>query len=251
MLDHQHKQAQFAAHLRDPENTPAPDNIEDRRLKIYRELFYNNIENFLSSGFPVFKSLFAQNEWHALVRDFYATHKAHSPYFLEISEEFLQYLSNDELPIHQQYPFAQALTHYEWVELALDVSDETPQEDVNVNGDLMHELPVLSGLAWPLVYEWPVHMIGKTFQPQQPSEQPVCLVVYRNADEKVAFLEANPLTLRLLEIIGSEEPLSGKDALIQLAQEMQQSDVESIIQFGKTILEQLHSLGIILGTLKH
>ena len=39
----QDKQYEFAAHLRDPENVPAPDGIEDRRMGIYRELFYNNL----------------------------------------------------------------------------------------------------------------------------------------------------------------------------------------------------------------
>jgi len=27
----------FAAHIRDPENNPAPDRIEDRRMGIYRQ----------------------------------------------------------------------------------------------------------------------------------------------------------------------------------------------------------------------
>ena len=32
-------QYQFAAFLRDPDNQPVPDNIEPRRMAIYRELF--------------------------------------------------------------------------------------------------------------------------------------------------------------------------------------------------------------------
>ena len=53
------KEIQFAftAHLRDPENNPAPDAIEDRRMGIYRDLFYNNVEGFLSKGFPVIRSI--------------------------------------------------------------------------------------------------------------------------------------------------------------------------------------------------
>ena len=40
----QQTQYAFAAHLRDPDANPAPPDIEDRRMKIYRELVYNNIE---------------------------------------------------------------------------------------------------------------------------------------------------------------------------------------------------------------
>ena len=44
-------QTSFAAHIRDPKSTAAPDGIEDRRMAIYRDLFFNNIKSFLSSNF--------------------------------------------------------------------------------------------------------------------------------------------------------------------------------------------------------
>ena len=50
-------QYRFAAHLRDPEHQPAPEGLEDRRLKIYRELFYNNVEDFLQTAFPVLRRI--------------------------------------------------------------------------------------------------------------------------------------------------------------------------------------------------
>ncbi|MCJ7814965.1 MAG: DNA-binding domain-containing protein, partial [Xanthomonadales bacterium] len=49
-------QTAFAAHIRDPENQAAPAGIEDRRMKIYRDLFFNNIRSLLSSNFPVLHS---------------------------------------------------------------------------------------------------------------------------------------------------------------------------------------------------
>ena len=45
--DFQKKQYAFAAHIRDPENNPAPTGIEDRRMGVYRELFFNNLLNLL------------------------------------------------------------------------------------------------------------------------------------------------------------------------------------------------------------
>ena len=84
-------QYRFAAHLRDPDNSPAPDGIEDRRMKIYRELIYNNIESFISSGFPILRSVLDDQKWHQIIRHFVAQHQSHTPYFLEISQEFLKY----------------------------------------------------------------------------------------------------------------------------------------------------------------
>ncbi|HKX55116.1 MAG TPA: putative DNA-binding domain-containing protein, partial [Xanthomonadales bacterium] len=35
----------FAAHIRNPAVAPAPADVEDRRMQIYRDLFFNNICN--------------------------------------------------------------------------------------------------------------------------------------------------------------------------------------------------------------
>ena len=58
-LAFQKLQYAFAAHIRDPEHRAAPAGIEDRRMGIYRELFYNNIEDFLATAFPVIRALTA------------------------------------------------------------------------------------------------------------------------------------------------------------------------------------------------
>src|SRR3546814_9823218 len=39
------QQFRLSHHIRDPEHNPPPPGIEDRRLQIYRELFYNNLED--------------------------------------------------------------------------------------------------------------------------------------------------------------------------------------------------------------
>ena len=49
----QEKQFAFAAHIRDPKHVPAPDDIEDRRMAVYRDLFFNNLKSLLSNMFPV------------------------------------------------------------------------------------------------------------------------------------------------------------------------------------------------------
>ena len=78
-------QLAFAANIRNPEASAAPPGIEPRRMKIYQDLFYNNIENFLATSFPVAKQVLGHERWHALAREFLHTHPSESPYFLEIS----------------------------------------------------------------------------------------------------------------------------------------------------------------------
>ncbi len=267
------QQQVLTQHLRDPDKHAGPEGIEDRRLDIYRGLFFNNIENFISSAFPIFRSLFSEDEWLALVREFFADYQCSTPYFLKISEEFLAFLGNEELSVHKRFPFVQELCHYEWVELGLDVEETNLQldeysaqlggqtgEGINPNGDLLNESVVVSPLAWPLIYAWPVHEIGPQNIPSQPSEQPTCLVVYRSRLEQVEFMQANPATIRLLQLFQEaddqmENPfVTGQEAINQLAVEMGQIALgekapEAFVQFALETLNKLRELGIIIGSI--
>ena len=114
----------MARYLRDPAHNPPPEGVESRRLKIYEDLVYNNIEGFISSGFPVLRSLYEDEDWHSMVRCFIDQHQCHSPYFLEISQEFVQFLMQDYQLRAADPVFMAELAHYEWVELALDIAQE-------------------------------------------------------------------------------------------------------------------------------
>ncbi len=241
----QQLQRSLTAHLRDPERRAAPPDIESRRVGIYRDLIYNNIESFLSGGFPVLRSLCSDERWHALVRDFVRDHVSHSPYFLEISEEFLAYLQHERGERASDPPFLQELAHYEWVELALDVA---PDEELEADpeGDLMSGRPLVSSQAWPLAYRFPVHLIGESFQPDEPPPQPTWLVVYRTPSLEIEFMEINAVTFRLLALL--EDARSGKAALEALAAELQHDNPEQLMQFGGELLAQLRETSILLGT---
>ena len=241
-------QRAFAAHIREPSMHPAPADIEDRRMKIYRELFYKNIEGFINSAFPVLRKLYNDTDWHQMVRDFIHRHQSQTPYFLEISEEFLAYLESERETQLCDPVFALQLARYEWAELALFVAEQdTPVDAVAANHSLVDHIPVLSPLAWSMVFDYPVHQVGEGFKPQQPSEQPVCLVVYRNRQDKVAFLEANPVTARFLELCEGNTNRLGRDLLQQIAHELQHPDPSVVIKAGTEILAQLRQLDIIYG----
>ena len=66
--DFQDRQYAFAAHIRDPEHRPAPDGIEDRRMALYRELFFNNLRNLLATLFPVLRKLHSDEHWAHFIR---------------------------------------------------------------------------------------------------------------------------------------------------------------------------------------
>lgn len=247
--DFTQQQYQFTAHIRDPENSPLPEGVENRRMAIYRDLLFNNINSFLESSFPVIRSLYSDDNWTKLARSFFATHKSKSPYFLEISQEFLAFIDSEYHPDHDDPPFLQELAHYEWVELALMVAEETVDlSKLNLHGDLLQEIPVVSTLAWPLSYQWPVHQLGPDYQPEAIPEHPTYLIVYRDTADEVNFIEANPVTARLMQLMQDNEQTSGKQLLEQIAVELGHPDPDLVLQGGHQTLLKLHKADIILGT---
>lgn len=236
----------FAAHLRAPDQCAAPSSVEDRRMGVYRELIYNNIESFISGGFPVLRSLYAEEPWHRMVRDFVHRHASRSPYFLQISEEFLRYLQSERGHREGDPPFLLELAHYEWVELALDVSEEEFPAGLTRSGDVLASIPVVSPLVWSLSYRFPVHRIGPVYQPQEPPQTPTFLLVYRDRADEVGFMEANGVTARLLQLAGEGEH-SGRQLLETLAAEMRHPDTAALLEFGRELLEKLLRLDILAG----
>ncbi len=242
-------QYEFAAHIRDPENNPKPADIEDRRMEIYRGLFYRNIEGFIAGGFPVLRKLYNDDHWHSMVRDFIANHQSLSPYFLEISQEFLKYLQEEHAAQDYDPPFLLELAHYEWVELALSVAtDEVDMHNIDPNADLLAGRPAISPLAWLLHYQWPVHQLSPDYQPEAPPEQATYLIVYRDRQDTVRFVLLNPITACLLSNLQENPNLTGQTALQRIAEDMQHPNPQTVINGGLQALEQLKSQGIILGS---
>jgi hypothetical protein len=235
----------FAAYLRDPERNPPPRGPAPERMKVYRELFFNNIENFLASGFPVIKSILNRNDWLALVQGFYATHRSNTPYFAEIGEQFLDYLQNEREPSSGDPPFLLELAHYEWVELALVIAEgEVPAPSADLIDDPLGQTIHLSEVAWPLAYRFPVHRIGPNQQPSEPPEQATCLVVYRDMSDTVKFLEISPVTYRLLQILEDESSVAAADCLKRLATEIGYS-FQALAKHGAETLRALAERGVI------
>jgi hypothetical protein len=245
----QKKQYAFAAHIRDPEHVPAPDGIEDRRMGIYRKLFFNNLRNLLGGMYPVLRRILSDDKWNSLIRQFMQRHQAETPYFLQLPQEFLDFLQNEYVLQDDDYPYLVELAHYEYIEIALSISeDENDLTGVDEDGDLIANVPVKSVLCWVYAYNYPVHRISSEFLPTEASEQPVFLAVYRQASDEVHFLELNPMTAGLLEAIEQNETAqTGEQLLRSLAEQINYADVDALIQHGAAALDEMRQLEILTG----
>lgn len=244
----QAQQAEFAAHLRDPQHAPPPG-IEERRLRVYRDLFYNSLQNLLAGNFPVIRKVLGDAAWHGLVRDFYREYRCSTPLFPELPREFIQYLGQRAAADRGDPPWLPELAHYEWVELALDFSEADPgQMEFDPEGDLLAGVPLPSPLAWALAYGWPVQRISPTFLPDEAPAQATFLLVRRDATRRVRFDEISALTFRLLQRLSEDEGTSGRGHLLALAAEAQAEDTEAFLASGRDMLQRLRAEGVLLGT---
>jgi hypothetical protein len=240
----QRYQYAFTAHIRNPKANPLPRGIEARRMRIYRSLVYNNIENFLLSCFPVLKKILGARRWARLVRHFLDTHRSRSPFFREIPAEFIQFLQKDG-SIPTGYPeFVLELAHYEWIELVLSVSNETPDWGVvDTAGSLLEGRPALNPVLANLYYHWPVHRLA-------PRASAACadtyLLVFRDAEDQVRFIEINAFTARLIDLLDTAEH-TGQSALELIATESRHPAPEAVIRGGLEILRDLQARGALLG----
>ncbi len=248
------QQFALARHVRDPGMNPPPPGIEDRRLAIYRELFYNSIEGLLAGNFPVIRKILDDVIWNALVRGFYADYRCRTPLFTEVAQEFIDYLQQRAQSGVRDPPWLAELAHYEWVELALQIADDALPE-CDREGDsgsnphvLLDRVPVLSPLAWALAYRWPVHRLAPHHLPDTPPRTPTLLLVRRDPAGDVHFSEISPLVHRLLELLAQSSAPTGRNALLTLAGEAGAPDASTFMLQGTAMLQRLHDEGTILGT---
>lgn len=245
----QQYQYAFTAHLRDPRTVKRPSGVDARRMKIYADLLYSNIEHIMLNCFPVLHTVLGKRRWKRLVRSFFATHRSHTPYFRQVPDEFIEFLQNEWQPDAAYPEFMLELAHYEWMELVLAVSNREPEWDrVRHDGDLLSGMPVINPVLAVLAYAYPVHRIGPRYKPEPEGKLETHLLLFRDQAGQVRFNVINPVTARLLGLV-QEGQGSGQDVLLRLAQELGHPEPQALVYFGAGILENLRAEGAILGSL--
>ena len=242
-------QHRFTQYIRNPNNAPAPSDIEKRRADIYRDLFFNNLQGFLADNFPVLRQISSDEYWNSLVQDFFSHHQSSSPYFSQIPAEFITFLQTERAnnpASSDDQPFLLELCHYEWAELVAATADGDQQS--KPNSSLIEETVLcLSFSAYPLTYQYPVHTISPDSLPCELPEQPSYLIVYRNDRDEVVFLETNPMTHALLEKLSNNSQKNCEAILNTLAEEMQHPKPKVVIEGGLSIIREFVERGVIVA----
>ncbi|MDX1625767.1 MAG: putative DNA-binding domain-containing protein [Wenzhouxiangellaceae bacterium] len=238
-------QKRFSDHIRDPDRNPAPDGIEDRRLAIYRRLFFNNLSSLFSRNFPKVRESVDDGRWKALIRGFMAEHRATTPLFPELGREFIRYLAERT----EQDPDCEWMAELaQWQFMATSArNDESEPAAVAADpqGDPVAGRPVLNPTLRIAHFRWPVHRIDPAHAPGEPAA--TMLAIHRKRDDSLGRMELNAVTARLLELLAEQSTASGRAALEALATEMQHPDPERLVDQGRALLSSLIEREVLLG----
>jgi hypothetical protein len=240
---HKATQEAFAAHIRNPNKYPKPDGVEEQRMQIYRDLFFNNVNGLIKQAYPVLSDLYETEEWHNLIRDFYQKQNNKTPYFTEIATEFLHFLK--ERPIDSKRPFIGELAHYEWLEMELEKELQKPDYQAVDGQQLRDKVPIVTPLINLHSYQYPVHQISKDYQPKQ-SEGLHHLMVWRNRNHRINFAQLNDISKQLLtQLLKTQQ--CGEQAIVSVFKKNSLEVTEQTVDFGLQQLFKWHQQDIIIG----
>ncbi|AQS36840.1 hypothetical protein Sps_01675 [Shewanella psychrophila] len=236
-------QQSFIDYIKEP-SRPLPEGTEARRMKIYRDLFFNNINGFVTSAFPVLKSLYSEEDWLALVQEFFVTHDCQTPIFIEIAQEFVVFLQSEYLLKESDPVFIIELAHYEYMELVVAVAKDNPLHQ-NIQEPIEQVSLCLSDTAKVLQYSFDVQRISEDYRPVAPAETPQLFCLYRDVQDEVIFLQLNPLTAQVLGYLSQYESVSFYHLLSWLKQTYPQMEEEILAHGCGDMLVELAVKGVV------
>ena len=197
----QDTQNAFCNWMRDPKQ-PIPSSFETERMRVYRELLFNNVSSFVDLVYPVARSILPKPTWQQLLEEFFQKSTNQSPFYNDISLQFREYLSDQQHPVLQSYPWLAELLQYEWLELYLDTLEIEDKQFIDT------AVWQLTTQVWVLVYQYPVYRwtLNQTDFEQVPS----AIMVWRNQKNQVCVEVLSPLFAFLIEKL-NQEPLSAME----------------------------------------
>ncbi len=249
MMAFQSVQRQFLAHCRNPVQHAVPVGFAPQGAAIYVDLLYNKFNESLELCFPVTRALLGETAWQHLLKAFIAQHRCLSPYYRQIPDEFIAYLQTEWVNNHDT-PYLLELAHFEWIELALAIADTEPVKAFDgVVNDWLNCRPVFAPVLQLLHYAYPVQRINEAYQPTTPPEQTTAILGFRDRDDVVQFIELNPATARLVDILQTGD-CTVQTAIEQIASELQHPEPSALFSFGVATVTDLMQQGAILGAKK-
>ena len=127
--------------------------VNEKNIKHYRRLVFNNVYDSITSAYPITKKLFGKKKWKKVVNRFFSSQKIQSPQIWYMPKEFKDYVISNEDKLLNKYPFLEDLLQIEWLEIEVFMMpDETVEYFTETN------LYYLNPEIRLIKTEYPVHL---------------------------------------------------------------------------------------------
>ncbi|MDX1828345.1 MAG: putative DNA-binding domain-containing protein [Lutibacter sp.] len=91
--------------------------VNEKNIKHYRRLVFNNVYDSITSAYPITKKLFGKKKWKKVVNRFFSSQKIQSSQIWYMPKEFKDYVISHENKLLNKYAFLADLLQFEWLEI--------------------------------------------------------------------------------------------------------------------------------------
>lgn len=249
-------QLEFGDYLRSQRQSDT-DSIPNRVGRVYQDLVFNNVCNFLNQCFPICRAILGDDDFKKLSLYFFERYPLHSPYFSEIPMQFVDFLSqldlsnfdktnhwHNELTLQKNDidfvpDYLSELAHYEWLELYVDTLPSDNHFAI-LNDNLTNVPYCVNTTIQNNHYNYPVHTISVDNCDDIIADE-VFLVVLRDFNNEIKFVHINALTHLLIDFIKNSKQvyLSKADLIVQFAKHIDYHNADELLKYADELFELL------------
>jgi len=216
------------------------------RVEHYRRLVYQVVRDSMDAAYPITLAALEENQWDALVQDFFSNGQPKSPQIWKLPFEFYTYhleqSSGDKLGL----PWLDDLLYFEWMEIEVYNMPDREHPKFRHSGDLLRDRLVLNPEHEVIRLGYPVHLhsVGKATE----LAGDYFVLLYREPEKgRVRFMDLSALHVYLLSQL-LDDQLTVNDLKHDIAR---QTGIESLTYLEEVLgrfLAELQHKGFVLGS---
>lgn len=219
-----------------------------RRLGLYRRLVRNNVIGVIDTMLERTRRRFdavARGAFDRAISDFLEERGPMTPHLRDVPSEFLAFAAPRWRADGSLPPWLSDHAKLELVDFTVGVAPRPEPLSVEL-AEVSADRPLVFSEPRELVrLAWAVHDMAPDDADAAPSERPVALLVYRDAEHTTRFLDLSPLAAAILERLLRGEPLGA--AMASACEAEQQALDDSVLAGAAHLLADLGERGVLLG----
>ncbi len=237
----------FAAeHGIEGDDLDAIEAVGAERFLVYRALVHNRMRNTIADFIERSTARLGMKRLRSDFADWMDQVAAKSPYLRDVPAEFVAWVSPRWLEDEGVPSYLADLARHELLEY--DIRNDHRGGESPTGLDLALDKPLrFDGAARLMRYDYAVHKLSPEPGDREPPEEvPTRLLVYRDADAKVRYLELTPLAFTVLvQLMEHHRPVA--DGLRTACESLGEPLDDDRLSIAATLLADLAERGVLLG----